>query len=83
MNKDGWAELLKYSSPDSIWVITWKNKLFELKCPFTVVVKYDVGDLLCGNKELVEKVKISSSMITVFIIRDKAYYYNHFQILID
>jgi hypothetical protein len=83
MNNEGWAHLLKYSTPDSIWVITWESKLLELKCPFTVLVKYDVGDLLRGCKIYVEKVKISSSMITVFIIQNKAYYYNHFEIIVD
>ena len=83
MDKKGWGELLKYSSPDSIWVITWKNKLLELKCPFKVVVKYDVGDLKKNSKAKVDMVKISTSMITVFIIKNRAYYYNHFKILID
>lgn len=83
MNLKQWGELLKYSSPDSIWIVTWENKLLELKCPFLIYVCYDIGDLKKGSNEKVTKVKISSSMITVFIVRDKAYYYYHFQIIIS
>ena len=82
MDKKGWGELLKYSSPFSIWVITWNDKLIELACPFLVLVIKDVGELKMNTKIQVDKVKISSSMITVFIIKEKAYYYYHFKIII-
>ena len=82
MNNREWGELLKYSSPFSIWVITWNDKLIELACPFLVLVIKDVGELKMNTKIQVDKVKISSSMITVFIIKEKAYYYYHFKIII-
>ncbi len=81
MNSQQWAELLRYSSPNSILIITWNNKLRELKCPFTVIVRYNIGELKIDSQVKVLKVKISTSMITVFVIQNKPYYYHHFKIL--
>jgi hypothetical protein len=83
MNNREWGELLRYSSPDKIWVVTWQNKLLELKCPFNVLVVHNLGALKKGSMEQVSKVKISSSMITVFIIKNMPYYYHHFKIFIS
>jgi len=83
MNQKELAELLKYASPYSILVINYQNKIMELKCPFRVVVKNDVGILIKSKIELVELVKISKNLKTVFIVKGKAYYYHHFYILID
>lgn len=82
MNSQQWGELLKYSSPNSILIITWNNELRELICPFTVNVKYNIGDLKIHSKVKVSNVKISTSMITVYIIQNKPYYYYHFRILL-
>lgn len=76
------AELLRYSSPMSIMVVTWNNRLKELACPFEVEVLEGVGNLSKGAILKVERVKISASYITVFIIDDNPYYYKHFSILI-
>ena len=38
MDGNALAFLLKYSSPYSILVVTYENKLIELKCPFKVKV---------------------------------------------
>ena len=83
MNRMQLAELLKYASPLSILVVTYQNKIIELKCPFRAELKNDIGILQKGKIELVEMVKISTSLITVFIIKGEAYYYYHFNILID
>lgn len=83
MNKNELAELLKYASPYSILVVNYQNKIIELKCPFRVVVKNDIGVLIKSKIELVELVKISKNLKTVFIVNGKAYYYHHFNILTD
>ena len=45
------VELLRYSSPHSILVVTYKGKLLELNTPFYVFVKHDIGILKKGIKE--------------------------------
>ena len=77
------AELLKYASPYSILVVTYRNKIIELKVPFRVLLKNDVGNLVKGKIEEVELVKLSTNLKTVFIINEEAYYYHWFNILID
>ena len=77
------AELLKYASPYSILVVTYRNKIIELKVPFRVLLKKDVGNLVKGKIEEVELVKLSTNLKTVFIINEEAYYYHWFNILID
>ena len=76
------AEILKYSSPKEIYVITWNNQLIKLKCPFRVVVLKNVGLLLKGEIILVTEIKVTSEIKTVYIIEMNAYYYYHFDILI-
>ena len=77
------AELLKYSSPNNILVIDWTNRLIELYCPFKVQIKQDVGDLKQGELEVVSLVKLATNFKTVFIIDNKAYFYFHFDILVE
>lgn len=77
-----WARLLMFSSPYSILVVKGKNEVVELKCPFLVCVMNDVGILLKNTTHEVEMVKLSTTMITVFIINGDAYYYYHFNIII-
>ena len=76
------AEILKYSSPKEIYVITWNNQLIKLKCPFRVIVLKNVGLLLKGEIILVTEIKVTSEIKTVYIIEMNAYYYYHFDILI-
>ena len=76
------AELLKYSSPKEIYVITWNNKLIKLKCPFRVIALNDIGWLKKGQIILVSEIKVTNEIKTVFIIEMNAYYYFHFDILI-
>ena len=83
MNKKQMAELLKYASPYSILVVTYQDKILELQCPFRVMIKANVGDLKQGNIVNVEMVKLSTKLKTVFKIKGDAYYYWHFNILID
>ena len=82
MNKEHLADLFRYSSPYSILVVTYYNKLIELFCPFPVEVRADIGELKRGETVKVSAVKISTTGKTVFIIEDKAYYYYHFDFII-
>ena len=83
MNKQDLAELLKYSSSQWLYVITWNNVLHQLSTPFRVVVLKPVGMLIRGQIVWVEEVKITSNLTTVFVIEGSAYYYHYFDILID
>ena len=82
MTKKELAELLKYSSPLEIYVITWNNILKRLFCPFEVQVVQDIGTLKKGQIVYVDEIKVTIELKTVFIIDNKAYYYYHFEIVI-
>ena len=82
MTKKDLAELLKYSSPREIYVITWNNILKRLFCPFRVKVLQDIGALKKGQTVLVQEVKVTFELKTVYIINNEAYYYHHFDILV-
>lgn len=82
MTKNELAELLKYSSPKEIYVITWNNILKRLFCPFRVKVLQDIGELKKGQTVLVQEIKVTFKLKTVYIINNKAYYYYHFGILV-
>jgi hypothetical protein len=83
MNKQDLTELLKYSSSEWIYIVTWNNVLRQLHTPFRVAVWCPIGLLVKGQVVWVEEVKITSSLTTVFIVEGNAYYYNYFEILID
>lgn len=76
------AELLKYSSPREIYVITYNNILKRLFCPFRVKVLQDIGALKRGQIVLVNEVKVTLELKTVFVINGQAYYYYHFDIIV-
>lgn len=82
MTKKELAELLKYSSPLEIYVITWNNILKRMFCPFEVQVLQDIGTLKKGQFVFVDEIKVTIELKTVFIIDTKAYYYYHFEILV-
>ena len=83
MSDDELADVLKYSSPDTLYIITWNNLLKKLFCPFQVVVKHSIGGLQEGERVLVEAVKVTAKLKTVFIINGRAYFYHHFKIVDD
>jgi hypothetical protein len=74
-------EVFKYCKTDSILVINKTGDLQRLDCPFEVIVIQDVGELYKGLKCLVSAVKIDLTLIDVYIIRDKAYYFFNFRVL--
>lgn len=48
MNDSELSEILRYSSPNTIFIVTWNNLLKTLFCPFEVLVKHKIGELLKG-----------------------------------
>lgn len=83
MNKKELADLLKYSHPKKLYVVDWQNSLIVLKCPFKAKVKKDIGSLKAKEIIEVDEVKVTLELITVFIVKNEAYYYYHFEILVD
>ncbi|MNT61469.1 hypothetical protein D3C72_1991180 [compost metagenome] len=82
MTKKVLAEQLKYSLPNELWVITWNNILKRLFCPFEVKVLQDIGTLKKGQIVLVDEVKVTIELKTVYIIDNDAYYYFYFEIIV-
>jgi hypothetical protein len=74
-------EVFKYCKIDSILVINKSGHLQRLDCPFEVVVIQDVGELYKGLICLVSAVKIDLTLVDVYIIRNKAYYFFNFRVL--
>ena len=74
-------EIFKYCKIDSILVINKLGHLQRLDCPFSVIVISDVGELYKGLICLVSAVKIDISLIDVYIIKNKAYYFFNFRVL--
>ena len=82
MTKRELAELLKYSSPREIYVITHYNVLKRVFCPFPVTVLQEIGVLKRGQIVLVDEIKVTLELKTVYIIDNEAYYYYHMDILV-
>ncbi len=82
MNKNQLAEILKYCTPKVIYVVTWNNLLKRILCPFKVRVLNPVGELKMGEIFLVDEVKVTMELKTIFIINGNAYYFHHFDIII-
>ncbi len=83
MDKQDLAEQLKYSSSEWLYVVTWNNILKQLFCPFKVAVLNPIGQLTKGQIVWVEAVKVTADLKIVFVINGSAYFYHHFDILID
>ena len=81
MTEQELSKILQYSSPTTILIVTWNNVLKRLFCPFRVMVKHQIGELEKGERVWVESVKVTLKLTTVFIIKGRAYYYYHFEIL--
>jgi hypothetical protein len=48
-----------------------------------VIVLLNIGKLKCGQKIMVDEVKVTYELKTVYIINDTPYFYNYFDILLD
>lgn len=77
------ADVLQYSSPKELYVITYYNILKLLLCPFRIKVLSDVGLLRKGQLVWVSQVKVTTELKTIFIINGNAYHYHSFEILIE
>lgn len=82
MDEEQLVELLKYSSPKELYIVAWNDQLKILFCPFKVKVLCAVGCLKKGMLVWVEEVKITRALVTVYVIKGKAYYYYHFEIIV-
>lgn len=82
MSKEDIEAINKYCSPDSCLVVTFNGELIRLYCPFEVLVIVKVDMFMPGDKVKVSQVKMDSSLILVYIIKGKGYYYFNFLILI-
>jgi hypothetical protein len=74
-------EIFRYCKIDSILVINKQGHLQRLDCPFEVVVIQDVGELEKGLICLVNAVKLDLTLLDVYIIKSKAYYFFNFRVL--
>jgi hypothetical protein len=74
-------EIFKFCKIDSILVIDKTGQLQRLDCPFEVLVIQDVGELHKGLICLVNAVKLDITLVDVYIIRNKAYYFFNFRVL--
>jgi len=81
MNDNELADLLRDSSPNELWVVTWNNLLKILFTPFKVMVKSEIGTLKKKQIVWVEQVKITRELKTVYIVKGQAYYCHHFEII--
>lgn len=82
MTKKELAELLKYSSPREICVVTHFGVLIRLFCPIKVQVLQDIGTLKKNQIVFVDEIKVTLELKTVYIINSEAYYYNRFNIML-
>ena len=82
MNANEYGFLLRYSSPYSILVVTFDNKLIELECPFKVNVIKSINKMIATQIKEVTQVKLSTNGKIVYLIEDEPFYYNHFTILL-
>ncbi|PKG52918.1 hypothetical protein [Olleya sp. 1-3] len=74
---------LKYSSSKELYVVTWDNTLKLLYCPFKAIANRNIGLLKKEQVVFVEEVKVTQELQTVYIIKNIAYYYFHFEILLE
>ncbi len=81
MNEKELASILKYSHPQELYVVDWRNKLLLLRCPIKAFVKEDIGHLKAKEIVLIDEIKVTLKLVTVFVIEKRAYFYYHFEII--
>lgn len=82
MNKKNLNEILQYSSPNSILIVSKKNRLTRLLTPFEVEVLINIGDLKKGEIVWVNSVGVTMKLKIVFKIKNQFYYYHYFNFLV-
>ncbi len=83
MDYEKLSEILRFSTPRSLYIVTWNNLLKELFCPFKVKVINAIGNLEVDQIVWVEEIKVTPELKTVYVIDKTAYYYFHFDIMLD
>ena len=78
MNANEYGFLLRYSSPFSIMVITFDNRLIKLACPFEVKVIKSINNMMVSQIKEVTQVKFSTNGKIVYVIDDEPYYYYYY-----
>lgn len=76
------SEINKYCDPHSVLIVTNRNKLIRLKCPFKIEVIQAIDIFKVGEIKYVEMVKVDSMLQLVYMINGKGYNYWHFKICI-
>ncbi|PKH67210.1 hypothetical protein CXF59_12315 [Flavobacterium sp. ALD4] len=61
--------------------MTHYNVLKRVFCPFRVTVLQEIGTLKRGQIVLVQEIKVTYELKTVYIINNDAYFYYHFDII--
>jgi hypothetical protein len=74
-------ELFKYCSINSIMVINEAGELQRLNCPFLVVARFNIGELIKNELYWVSAVKMDDSLMDIYIIKSKAYFFYNFRII--
>lgn len=80
MTESQLAFILRYSVPKEMFIINQESSLVKLVCPFIVLARDDVGELIKGKYYEVDSVLVDKCIITVFKILNKHFYYYHFTI---
>jgi hypothetical protein len=75
------AELLKTSSPKTLYIVNEKGELKAMKCPFRVIVLINVAKLEKGQSVMVDEIKVTYELITVYSINGDLYYYYYFDLI--
>jgi hypothetical protein len=54
-----------------------------LRCPIKALVKDDIGHLKAREVVFIDEIKVTMELITVFVVKKEAYFYYHFEILLE
>ena len=81
MSNEELIELLKYCSPNIIYVVNGKNRIIKLDTPFRLLVLQDIGGLRKGQMVYCTELKITQQGRIVFLIDGKNYHTYYFDIV--
>jgi hypothetical protein len=82
MTNKNLVELLKYCSPDIIYVVSGRNQIVKLKTPIELLVNENIDNFYKGQIVFCTELKITEKANLVFYIQGKHYHTHHFDILI-
>ncbi|SDQ18812.1 hypothetical protein [Flagellimonas zhangzhouensis] len=76
------ADILKFSNSYELLVVDEMNKLVVVRCPFSVMTLDSIGELMTGQIYEVDQIKVTPTLITLFMIKGRAYFYFYFDIIL-